>query len=68
MVFKFALEYAIRRVQVNEKGFKLNVRHQIVLYARNGNTLGESKHTVKKKKKTQNLPRSNEIGSEVKAE
>jgi hypothetical protein len=51
LVFKFALEYAIRRVQVNEKGFKLNVRHQIVLYARNGNTLGESKHTVKKKKK-----------------
>jgi hypothetical protein len=31
--FKFALEYAIRRVQVNQKGFELNVTHHILFDA-----------------------------------
>jgi len=48
LLFKFALEYDIRRAQVNQKGFKMNVTHQILLYANNVDTLGESKHIVKK--------------------
>ena len=33
VLFKFALEYAIRRVQVNQDGLKENVTHQLMAYA-----------------------------------
>ena len=33
MLFNFALEYTIRRVQVNQDGLKLNVTHQLLAYA-----------------------------------
>ena len=31
MFYKFALEYAIRRVQVNQDGFILNGTHQLLV-------------------------------------
>jgi len=31
-IFNFALEYAIRRVQVKQNGLKLNVTHQLLIY------------------------------------
>ena len=43
-----ALEYAIRRVQVNQDGLKLNGTHQLLAYADDVNILGGSAHTVKK--------------------
>jgi hypothetical protein len=51
LLFNFVLEYAIRRVQVNQEGLKLNGTHQLLVYADN-NTRGGSVHT---KKKTQKL-------------
>jgi len=47
MLFNFGVECAIRRVQVNQDGLKLNGTHQLVAYADNVNILGGSIHTLK---------------------
>ena len=47
MLFNFALEYAIKRVQVNQNGLKLNGTHQLLAYADDVNILGGSARTVK---------------------
>jgi len=41
LFFYFALEYAIRRVQVHQDGLKLNGTHQILAYADDVNILEE---------------------------
>ena len=46
-VFNFALEYAIRRVQVNQDGLKLNGTHQLLAYADDVSILGGSIHALK---------------------
>jgi hypothetical protein len=47
LLFNFALEYAIRKVQVNRDGLKLNGTNQLLVYA-DDNILGGSVHTVQK--------------------
>jgi len=47
MLFNFALEYAIRRFQVNQDGLKLNGTHQLLAYANDVIILGGSIHTLK---------------------
>jgi hypothetical protein len=48
LLFITALMYAIRRVQVNQDGLKLNGTHQILVYAADVNIVDGSVHTIKK--------------------
>ena len=47
LLFNFAFEYAIRRVQVKQDGLKLSGTHQILAYEDDVNIMGGSAHTVK---------------------
>jgi len=67
MLFNLALEYAIRRVQVNQEGLKLNGTHQLLAYADDVNILGGSLHTVKESAETL-LAATREIGLELSAD
>jgi len=49
LLFHFASEYAIRRVQVKQNGLKLNGTHQHLVYVDDVNILGGRKHTIEKK-------------------
>jgi hypothetical protein len=51
LLFYFALQYAIRRVQVNQDGLKLNSTHQLLVYDDDVNILGGSLDTIKKNTK-----------------
>jgi len=62
-----ALDYAIRRVQVNQNGCKLSDTHQILIYADDVNILGGSILTIKKNMEAL-LISSGEIGLEVNAD
>jgi hypothetical protein len=48
LLFSFALEYAIRTVEVNQDGLKLNGAYQFLVHTDDVTTLGGSVHTVKK--------------------
>jgi hypothetical protein len=47
LIFSFTLDYAIRRVQVNQGGFKLNGTHQLLVYDDDVNILDGSLYTIK---------------------
>jgi len=67
MLFNFALEYTIRRVQVNQDGLKLNGTHQLLVYADHVNILGGSVHIIKENAEAL-IVTSKEIGLEVNAD
>jgi hypothetical protein len=65
--FNFVLEYAIRRVQVNQNGFKINGTHQLLVYADDVNILGLSVHTIQVNTKAL-VVAGREIGQDVNAD
>jgi len=66
MLFNFALEYATRRVQVNQNGLKLNGIHELLAYADYVNILGGRIHTLKENAETL-VAATRETGLEVSA-
>ena len=50
--FNFALEYTIKRVQVNQDGLKLSGTHLLLVYSDDVNKFGGSVHITEKKVET----------------
>jgi len=67
MLYNFALEFAIRRVQINQDGLKLNGTHQLLAYADDVNILGGSIHSLKENAEAL-VAATKEIGLEVNAD
>ena len=67
LLINFALDYAIRRVQISQDGLKLSGIHQLLVYADDVSVLGGSVRTIKKNAEAL-LVTSKETGIEVNAD
>jgi hypothetical protein len=52
LFFNFAMKFAIRKVQENQVGLKLNGTHQLLAYADGVNLLGDNTDTIKENTET----------------
>jgi hypothetical protein len=66
-IFNFALEYAIRKVQENQVGLKLNGTHQLLVYEDGAKLHGDNIDSINKNTETL-IDASKEIGMEVNTE
>jgi sorting nexin-29 len=64
MLFNFALEYVIRKIQETQVGLKLNWQYQFLAYADDVNLLEDNIETVKRNTETL-IDASEEVGLEV---
>ena len=67
LLFTYASEYAISRVQLNQDGLEWNGTHQLQVYADDVNILGGSIHAIKKNTEAL-LVASKQTGLEVNAD
>jgi hypothetical protein len=67
LLFNFALEYTIMKVQENQVGQKLNRIHQLLVCAGGANPLGDNRDTVKRNTETL-IDASKEVGLEINTE
>jgi hypothetical protein len=67
LLFNFAVKYAIRKIQENRVGPKLNGPHQPLVYSDDVNLLGDNIDTIKKNTQTL-IDASKEVGLEVNTE
>jgi hypothetical protein len=67
LIFRFVLEYSIKRVQVNQGDLKLSGKHLMLVYADDVNTVGGNIHTIQKNTAAVEVA-SREIDRKVNAE